>query len=98
MQFAWQNAFSCRLGDTKFDIFAALVVDQLHEIDLGVWKSLFRHLVRILHSGDTSGLAVSNFNQRFRSVPTFGSTIRKFSKDVASMGRLAARDFEDILQ
>ncbi|KAF8599346.1 hypothetical protein BDV93DRAFT_449512, partial [Ceratobasidium sp. AG-I] len=92
------NAFSCRLGATKFDIFAALVVDQLHEIELGVWKSLFRHLVRILHSGDTLGLAVSKFNQRFRSVPTFGSTIRKFSKDVASMGRLAARDFEDILQ
>ncbi|KAF8594532.1 hypothetical protein BDV93DRAFT_393872, partial [Ceratobasidium sp. AG-I] len=36
---------------------------------------------------------------RFRLVPTFSnSTIRKFSKDVASLQRLAARDFEDILQ
>jgi hypothetical protein len=37
-------------------------------------------------------------SRRFRAVPTFGSTIRLFSEDVASMGRLAARDFEDILQ
>ncbi|KAG9093781.1 hypothetical protein FRC06_011376 [Ceratobasidium sp. 370] len=36
--------------------------------------------------------------ESFRNVPTFGSTIRKFSQDVASMSRLAARDFEDILQ
>ncbi|KAG8727018.1 hypothetical protein FRC11_014046, partial [Ceratobasidium sp. 423] len=35
----------------------------------------------------------------FRLVPTFsGSTIRRFSEDVASLKRLAARDFEDILQ
>ncbi|KAF8596783.1 hypothetical protein BDV93DRAFT_454284, partial [Ceratobasidium sp. AG-I] len=31
-------------------------------------------------------------------VPTFASTIRLFSQDVASMGRLAAQDQEDILQ
>jgi hypothetical protein len=37
--------------------------------------------------------------QRFRQVPTFcNSTIRKFSDDVASLSRLAARDFEDVLQ
>ncbi|GAB1527596.1 hypothetical protein RhiTH_010772 [Rhizoctonia solani] len=35
---------------------------------------------------------------RFRSVPTFGLTIQMFSYDVASMGQLAARNFEDILQ
>lgn len=32
-------------------------------------------------------------------VPTFGKgTIRKFSNNVSEMKRLAARDFEDILQ
>lgn len=37
--------------------------------------------------------------RRFREVPTFGlDTIRKFSNNVSSMKRLAARDFEDILQ
>ncbi|QRW23996.1 Maltodextrin phosphorylase [Rhizoctonia solani] len=35
---------------------------------------------------------------RFQSVPTFGLTIQMFSYDVASMGQLAARNFEDILQ
>ncbi|KAL6307653.1 hypothetical protein BKA93DRAFT_48371 [Sparassis latifolia] len=39
------------------------------------------------------------FNQRFRKVPTFGrDAIRRFSSDVAAMKKLAARDFEDILQ
>ncbi|KAG1835891.1 hypothetical protein DFJ58DRAFT_670212, partial [Suillus subalutaceus] len=36
---------------------------------------------------------------RFRHVPTFGrGVIRRFSDDTLSMKRLAARDFEDILQ
>ncbi|KAF8748110.1 hypothetical protein RHS01_11061 [Rhizoctonia solani] len=65
-------------------------------IELGVWKSLFQHLIRLLHLGGSR--TIVEFNKRFRSVSTFGSTIRMFSDDVASMGRLAARDFEDILQ
>ncbi|CUA67885.1 Maltodextrin phosphorylase [Thermococcus litoralis DSM 5473] [Rhizoctonia solani] len=92
------NAFSRRLSPRifKFNIFETFVVDQLHEIELGVWKSLFQHLLRLLHLGGSRNVA--EFNERFRSVPTFGSVIRMFSDDVASMGRLAARDFEDILQ
>src|SRR5262245_48764175 len=36
---------------------------------------------------------------RFRQVPTFGrGTIRRFGNNVAGMKKLAARDFEDILQ
>ncbi|KAH7339926.1 hypothetical protein B0J17DRAFT_570198, partial [Rhizoctonia solani] len=35
---------------------------------------------------------------RFQSVPTFGSIIQMFLDDIASMGQLAARNFEDILQ
>lgn len=27
-------------------------VDLLHEIEIGVWRSLFIHLLRILHCGD----------------------------------------------
>ncbi|KAG8700007.1 hypothetical protein FRC08_004982 [Ceratobasidium sp. 394] len=90
------NAFSDRLRDCKFNIFSALVVDQLHEIELGVWKSLFVHLIRLVHHHGPQ--AVAEFNRRFRLVPTFASTIRKFAEDVASIGRIAARDFEDILQ
>ncbi|KAG8761981.1 hypothetical protein FRC12_009250 [Ceratobasidium sp. 428] len=91
------NAFSSKLGDTSFNIFAALVVDQLHEIELGVFKSLFQHLVRILHSCGKP-LAVIEFDRRFRKTPTYASTIRKFDSSVSNMSRLAARDFEDILQ
>jgi hypothetical protein len=36
---------------------------------------------------------------RFRQVPTFGrSTIRRFSANVSEMKKLAARNYEDILQ
>lgn len=36
---------------------------------------------------------------RYRQVPTFGrDTIRRFSKNASDMKRIAARDFEDLLQ
>ncbi|KIY47949.1 hypothetical protein FISHEDRAFT_44301 [Fistulina hepatica ATCC 64428] len=36
---------------------------------------------------------------RFRQIPTFGvDTIRRFSNNVSAMKKLAARDFEDMLQ
>lgn len=46
-----QNAFS-KLGEFGFDVFPSLVVDLLHEFELGVWKSLFIHLIRILEAED----------------------------------------------
>ncbi|KAJ8494675.1 hypothetical protein ONZ51_g2145 [Trametes cubensis] len=88
------NAFGKLDG---LDYYQMLVVDLLHEYELGVWKSLFAHLVRILDSVDSH--AVDELNARFRQVPTFGrSTIRRFAHNVAEMKRMAARDFEDILQ
>jgi len=43
--------------------------------------------------------ASSHYPSRFRQVPTFGRfTIRRFHNNVSEMKRLAARDFEDILQ
>jgi len=45
------------------------------------------------------GFLVFDGVHRFRQVPTFGlDTIRKFSNNVSAMKKLAARDFEDILQ
>jgi len=36
---------------------------------------------------------------RFRQIPTFGrDTIRRFDTNVSAMKKLAARDWEDILQ
>jgi hypothetical protein len=50
-----QNAFSCRLGPLGFNYFSMLLVDLLHEVELGVWKSLFIHLLRILESHKRDG-------------------------------------------
>lgn len=33
-----------------FVIYLALVVDLMHEFELGVWKNLFIHLLRILEA------------------------------------------------
>lgn len=61
-----QNAFSEfseKLGSSEFNIFASLVVDQLHEVELGVWKSLFKHLIRLLHYQGSG--AIAEFNRRY---------------------------------
>lgn len=50
------------------------------------------------HITRTISLMILRPSSRFRHVPTFGLMLHTFSKDIASMGRLAARDFEDILQ
>jgi hypothetical protein len=90
------------------------VPDLLHEFELGVWKALFTHLIRLLYAiGDD---AVQKLNQRsilllhiyrlpdlfrtrYRQVPTFGrDTIRRFSTNASAMKKLAGRDFEDLLQ
>ncbi|KIJ19686.1 hypothetical protein PAXINDRAFT_69579, partial [Paxillus involutus ATCC 200175] len=39
------NAFSDRLGRLCFDFYLMLVVDLLHEFELGVWKAVFIHLL-----------------------------------------------------
>lgn len=43
-----QNAFSKRLASFKFNLFPMFIVDLLHEVELGVWRSLFIHLLRIM--------------------------------------------------
>ena len=45
-----QNAFSNKLQPLGFNLFEMLVVDLMHEFELGVWKALFIHLLRILRS------------------------------------------------
>jgi hypothetical protein len=52
-----QNAFSNfsqKLEGSRINWFGMLVVDLLHEFELGVWKALFIHLLRILDSVDPS--------------------------------------------
>ncbi|KDQ51293.1 hypothetical protein JAAARDRAFT_199318 [Jaapia argillacea MUCL 33604] len=91
-----KNAFS-PLAQFGFNLFVMLVVDLMHEFELGVWKVVFAHLIRILEAADAT--LVLELNRRFRLVPIFGkSTIRRFCENVSEMKKLAARDFEDILQ
>ncbi|KIK13776.1 hypothetical protein PISMIDRAFT_75561, partial [Pisolithus microcarpus 441] len=44
-----ENAFSMRLFPLGFDFFLMLVVDLLHEFELGIWKAIFIHLLQILN-------------------------------------------------
>lgn len=40
--------FSDYLSPFGFNVFLALVVDLLHEFELGIWRMLLVHLLRIL--------------------------------------------------
>ncbi|KAF9470573.1 hypothetical protein BDN70DRAFT_821197, partial [Pholiota conissans] len=94
---ATKNAFSEKLSPHGFDFHTMLVPDLLHEFELGVWKATFIHLIRILRTQGED--AIAELNSRYRQIPTFGSdTIQKFTNNVSSMKKLAARDYEDLLQ
>ncbi|CUA77217.1 CRISPR-associated endonuclease Cas9 [Streptococcus mutans UA159] [Rhizoctonia solani] len=91
------NAFSRHLRPLGFDIFESLTVDFMHEFELGVWKAVFTHIIRILEAIGSKG--VTDFNLRFRMVPAFGNgTIRGFQEDVTNMTRPTASDYEGVLQ
>jgi hypothetical protein len=45
-----------------------LVVDLMHEFELGVWKAVFSHLIRILYAAGSSGRLVGELDRR--SAPT----------------------------
>ncbi len=82
-----QNAFSSALI-SLFNFYQMFVVDPLHEIELGTWKALFIHLLRLCqyYGGDVvqelnrrqvsltaaSQVVMSYSLVRFRMIPTFG--------------------------
>ncbi|KAH7902978.1 hypothetical protein BJ138DRAFT_236039, partial [Hygrophoropsis aurantiaca] len=91
------NVFSDRLSVFGFHVFRALVVDLLHEVELGVWRALLIHLLRILEALDKD--LIHELDRRYRLVPTFGqSTIRRFKSNTSELKNMAARNFEDLLQ
>lgn len=59
-----QNAFSDKLGP-QFNPSDMLVVDLMHEFELGVWKAIFTHLIRILYAADPHGKLVTELNERW---------------------------------
>ncbi|KIM28587.1 hypothetical protein M408DRAFT_307928 [Serendipita vermifera MAFF 305830] len=91
------NTFSRKLGAYGLDHYQMLVIDFMHEFELGVWRSIIHHIVRILDArGDEY---IREFDKRLRSTPTFGpDTIRKMRNNVSQFKKFAARDYEDLLQ
>jgi hypothetical protein len=43
-----QNSFSKKIIPSQLNKYKMFVVDLLHEVELGVWKSIFTHLIRLL--------------------------------------------------
>jgi hypothetical protein len=84
----------------------------MHDYELGDWRLFFIHLLRILDAADINLLMeldgelpykhVTKYHSRhcrYREVPPFGEdTIRKFSSNSSKLKKLAARDFENLLQ
>ncbi|KJA21682.1 hypothetical protein HYPSUDRAFT_111821, partial [Hypholoma sublateritium FD-334 SS-4] len=96
-----ENAFSCRLSSFGFNLFSIFLVDFMHEFELGVWKKIFIHLLRILEciDGATSNIHLTQICTRFRDMPTFGrDSIRRFTDSVSELKKLGARDYENLLQ
>src|SRR5882757_2085422 len=98
-----QNAFSNKLVPLGFDLFLMLVVDILHEFELGVWKALFIHLLRILEAKDSAllhevdqryaflkySLICCSIHHSYREVPTFGrDTIQRFRSNVSKLKKM----------
>jgi hypothetical protein len=42
-----------------------LVVDLMHEFELGVWKTTFIHIMRVLYAAMPGGQAVAKLNERY---------------------------------
>jgi hypothetical protein len=47
-----------------------LVVDLLHEFELGVWKTLFTHLNRVLYAAAPNGGLVAELDRRYVKLST----------------------------
>jgi len=55
--------FVDKLG-SDFDIPRMLVVNLLHEFELGVWKALFTHLIWVLYAAALDGSLVAELDRR----------------------------------
>ena len=108
-----QSAFSA-FREFSLNLYQMFVVELMHDIELGIHKSVFTHLIRMLYCIGEN--VIHTLNQwyvmvlqcylvafltccRYRQVPTFGcGTIRRFKEDASAMKKLAARNWEDLIQ
>lgn len=47
-----------------YNFFMILAVDFLHEVELGLFKNVFAHLVRMLHSRPELDVKIPELNRR----------------------------------
>jgi hypothetical protein len=57
-----QSAFISVLSKFGLDVFPLFVVDLMHEFELGVWKAVLTHLLRILHTQES--WVIAEFDRR----------------------------------
>ncbi|KNZ72822.1 hypothetical protein J132_01814, partial [Termitomyces sp. J132] len=68
------NAFSQLLLPNDQNYFDLFVRDPMHEFELGVWRTVFEHLIQMLHTYSPEPLA--ELDQRYHQILPFGhSTI-----------------------
>jgi hypothetical protein len=63
----YKNAFGEKLGPYGFDLHHMFVVDLMHEFELGIWKSTFVHIIRVLHAAVPGDKAIVELNRRYAS-------------------------------
>lgn len=54
-----------KLGPLGLDPFRMLVVDFMHECELGTWKALFTHLIRLLYALPGGTQLVAALDERY---------------------------------
>jgi hypothetical protein len=73
-----------------------LVVDFMHEFELGVWKLTFTHILRVLRAAQPGGTGVAELNARCASLLVSFLLIDKKSKrfrQIPAFGRGTIRKF-----
>ena len=58
-----KNAFTECLSPLGFELFLIIVVDLMHELELGILKNVLKHLIRILYFVDPANVA--RLNKRY---------------------------------
>ena len=46
-------------------MYEIFIVDQLYEIELGIWKSMLTHLIHILHALRDRGATITELDTRW---------------------------------
>lgn len=73
----FKNTFSTRLFPFNLNFFSLFVPDLLHEFELGVWKAIFTHLLRILYAAGND--CIQSLNWRWVSIIYFNALLTKAS-------------------